>query len=125
MKDRIRAVRKMSGLNQTEFGKRIGATQAMVTSYETDRVVPSDTILKLIAKEFCISYAWLKTGEGPMEDPLPDDAALDMLTETYQSLPERLRSLVDALCSMDPEWWKTLDSALEEIERRKKERGTE
>lgn len=125
MKDRIKAIRKMSGLNQTEFGSRIGATQAMLTSYETGRVAPSDTVLKLISKEFGISYAWLKTGAGPMEDPLPDDAALDKLTETYGSLPERLRILVDALCRMDPEWWKTLDTALAEIERRKEERGAE
>ena len=48
MKDRIKAIRKERKLNQTEFGDRIGATQAMVTSYETGRVVPSDSILKLI-----------------------------------------------------------------------------
>ena len=121
MKDRIRIVRKRSGLNQTEFGSRIGATQAMLTSYETGRVEPSDTVLKLISKEFGVSYIWLKTGEGPMEDPMPDDDSLDRLTETYRSLPDRLRMLVDALAKMDPEWWKTLDAAFDEIERRKKE----
>ena len=125
MNERIKAVRKASGLSQAEFADRIKATRDKIASYETGRVIPTDTTISLISKEFGVSYAWLKTGEGPMEDPLPDDAALDMLTETYQSLPERLRSLVDALCSMDPDWWKTLDSALEEIERRKKERGTE
>lgn len=120
MKDRIRSVRKKSGLNQTEFGNRIGATQAMLTSYETGRVIPSDTVLKLICKEFSISYAWLKTGEGPMEDPVAELSAIDKLTETYQSLPDRLKSLVDALCEMDPEWWRKLDAAFAEIERRKK-----
>lgn len=120
MKDRIRSVRKKSGLNQTEFGNRIGATQAMLTSYETGRVIPSDTVLKLICKEFSVSYAWLKTGEGPMEDPVAEISVMDKLAETYQSLPDRLKSLVDALCEMDPEWWKTLDDAFAEIERRKK-----
>ena len=120
MKDRIRSVRKKSGLNQTEFGNRIGATQAMLTSYETGRVIPSDTVLKLICKEFSVSYAWLKTGEGPMEDPVAEISIADKLTETYQSLPDRLQSLVDALCEMDPEWWRTLDAAFAEIERRKK-----
>lgn len=120
MKDRIRSVRKKSGLNQTEFGNRIGATQAMLTSYETGRVIPSDTVLKLICKEFGVSYAWLKTGEGPMEDPVAELSAIDKLTETYQSLPDRLKSLVDALCEMDPEWWRKLDAAFAEIERRKK-----
>ena len=120
MKDRIKAARKSSGLNQTEFGERIGATQAMLTSYETGRVIPSDTVLKLISKEFSISYAWLKTGEGPMMDPLPDEASIRRLTDTYMSLPERLKTLVDALAEMDPEWYKTLDEAFEEIEKRRK-----
>ncbi len=125
MKDRIRLVRKQSGLNQTDFGMRIGATQAMLTSYETGRVIPADTVLKLISKEFSVSYAWLKTGEGPMEDPMADEASLDRLTETYHSLPDRLRNLVDALCKMDPEWYRTLDDALAEIDRRKSERGAD
>lgn len=120
MKDRIKIIRKRSGLTQTEFAIRIGATRAMIASYEGGAVVPADTVLKLICKEFSISYAWLKTGEGPMEDPVAELSAIDKLTETYQSLPDRLKSLVDALCEMDPEWWRKLDAAFAEIERRKK-----
>ena len=125
MNERIKAIRKSLKLNQTEFGEQIGATQAMVTSYETGKVIPSDTILRLISKEFNISYAWLKTGEGPMEEPLPEDDALDRLTETYRSLPERLRIMVDALAMMDSEWYKVLDEAFEELERRKQKRDAE
>ena len=121
MKDRLKKLRKSNSLTQTEFADRIGATRAMIASYEGGAVVPSDSILKLISKEFGVSYIWLKTGEGPMEDPMPDDDSLDRLTETYRSLPDRLRMLVDALVKMDPEWWKTLDAAFDEIERRKKE----
>lgn len=123
MNERIKAIRKRSQLTQTEFGDRIGATRAMIASYEGGAVVPADSILKLISKEFNVSYAWLKNGEGPMEDPLPDDAALDRLTETYRALPERLMAMVDVLASMDPEWYKTLDAAFEELERRKKQQG--
>ena len=122
MKDRIKMIRKERKLNQTEFGDRIGATQAMVTSYETGRVVPSDAMLKLISKDFGISYAWLKTGEGPMDDPILDDDLSERLAAKYRSLPDRLQMLVDALIEMDPEWYKTLDEALAEIERRHKER---
>jgi len=125
MKERIKTIRKERKLNQTEFGDRIGATQAMVTSYETGRVVPSDAMLKLISKEFGISYAWLKTGEGEMEDPAPEVAAIKRLTDTYLSLPDRLKMLVDALVEMDPKWFETLDTALAEIERRQKERDAE
>lgn len=125
MNERIKTVRKSSGLTQSEFADRIKASRDKIASYETGRVIPPDTTLNLISKEFGISYAWLKTGEGPMKDPLADDDALARLSDTYQSLPDRLRTLVDALTQMDPEWWKTLDAALDEIERRKNERGTD
>lgn len=118
MKDRIKTIRKNSGLNQFEFGNRIGASRDKVASYETGRVIPTDTVLKLISKEFGISYAWLKTGEGPMEDPVPEMAVVQRLATTYKSLPNRLKMLVEALIEMDPEWYKTLDDALTAIERR-------
>ena len=123
MKERIKAIRKRSGLNQTDFGSRIGATQAMLTSYETGRVIPPEPTLKLICKEFNISYAWLKTGEGPMEDPSSDLDTVAKLSGVYQNLPDRLKTLVDVLADMDPEWWKTLDDAFAELERRRNEKG--
>ena len=125
MNNRIKQIRKAHNLTQTEFGNIIGASRAMIASYEGGAVIPSDTVLKLISKEFQVSYAWLKTGEGPMEDPVSDDAAIDRLTDTYRSLPDRLRSLVDALTQMTPEWYKILDEAFAEIERRNEKGGAE
>lgn len=125
MKDRIKQVRTNAGLNIKQFAERIFTTSASVSRYESGERVPSNAVLLAISNEFHISYAWLKTGEGPMEDPMPDDGSLDRLTETYRSLPDRLRSLVDALVEMDPDWWKTLDEAFAEIERRKQKRDAE
>ena len=41
----------------------------------------------------------------------------------YHSLPERLKILIEILIEKDPEWWKTLDAGLAEIERRHKKEG--
>ena len=120
MNERIKATRKASGLTQSEFAERIGASRDKMASYETGRVVPSDTVLKMISREFSVSFAWLKTGEGPMDDPVVDDAVETKILNSYQNMPDRLRMLVDALVEMDPEWWKTLDAAFAEIERRKR-----
>lgn len=125
MKERIKIVRKKANLNQTEFADIIGASRDQVASYETGRVIPSDTVLKLIAKEFGVSYAWLKTGEGPMQDPVPEEDDIRRLIDTYTSLPDRLKALVKELAKRDPEWYKTLDEAFEEIERRHRRRDAD
>ena len=120
MKDRIKQVRTNAGLNIKQFAERIFTTSASVSRYESGERVPSNAVLLAISNEFHISYAWLKTGDGPMEDPVVDDAVETKILSTYQNMPDRLRMLVDALVEMDPEWWKTLDAAFAEIERRKK-----
>ena len=120
MKDRIKLVRESNNLSLTKFADALKTSVAAVSRYESGDRIPSDAVLNLICQKFRVSYTWLKTGEGPMEDPTCDRDALDKLTDVYQSLPERLKSLVDVLVEMDPEWWKTLDDAFAEIERRKK-----
>lgn len=64
MKDRIRKIRKDLGLNQTEFGAEIGATQKMVTTFETGRVIPDKPIVLLLCEKFHVNQTWLETGEG-------------------------------------------------------------
>lgn len=120
MKDRIRKVREQQGLNLTKFADILGVSVATVSYYESGKRIPTNAVLTAISKEFHISLAWLKTGEGPMNDPLPADSTIEKLTDVYMSLPERLKTLVDVLVSMDPEWYRTLDAAFEELERRKK-----
>lgn len=120
MKERIKMVRELNGLSLTRFADVLGLTVSAVSLYESGKREPSNAVLTSISKTFGISYAWLKTGEGPMDDPLPDDAVIGKVIDSYQNLPERLRMLVDALVEMDPEWWKTLDAAFAEIERRKR-----
>lgn len=64
MKDRIRRIRKDLKLNQTEFGSMIGATQKMITTYETGTVVPDKSILLLICQKFNVNEDWLESGIG-------------------------------------------------------------
>ena len=125
MKERLKTVRTNANLNIRQFAERIGTTSASVSRYESGERIPSNAVLTAISKEFHVSLAWLKTGEGDMEDPAPEVAAIKRLTDTYLSLPDRLKMLVDALVEMDPKWFETLDTALAEIERRQKERDAE
>ena len=125
MKDRIKAVREQNNLSLTKFADRLGLTVSTVSCYESGKRIPTNSVLTAISKEFHVSLAWLKTGEGPMMEPVAEDDISEKLAGKYLSLPDRLRMLVDALIEMDPEWYKTLDEALAEIERRHKERDAE
>ena len=118
MKNRIRVIRKSTNLTQAEFGERICATRAMIASYESGAVIPSDPILKLISKEFNVSYSWLKTGEHETEDFIMKEQSSSWSAETTLSLPDQLRLLADALEEMGPEWNKKLEKAIKRLDRK-------
>lgn len=69
MLDRIKRIRKINGLTQTEFGEKIGVKGNTVTGYETGLRNPSDAIIVSICREFGVNESWLRTGEGEMFMP--------------------------------------------------------
>lgn len=64
--ERVKMVRKHFCPNQTEFGKRIGLTQASVTFIENGKREVSEKHIKIICSEFRVNEDWLRTGEGDM-----------------------------------------------------------
>ena len=66
MNTRIKAIRKTVGLNQTEFGARIGVKQTTIAGYETGASTPMDAVISSICREFNVDEHWLRTGEGEM-----------------------------------------------------------
>lgn len=66
MKDRMRQLRKELGLNQTEFGERIGVKQGSVAGYESGARTPIDAVVNSICREFNVNEEWLRNGTGDM-----------------------------------------------------------
>lgn len=84
MKERIKLIRKNLKMNQTEFGAAIGATQKMITTYETGVVLPDKTTRMLICSKFNINETWLETGEGlPYKEGL-----IPRLLHALQQMPD-------------------------------------
>ena len=50
MNNRIKELRKSLGLNQTEFGERIGVKQGSIASYESGARTPLDTVINSICR---------------------------------------------------------------------------
>ncbi len=64
--ERLKSIRTDCGLNQIEFSKIIGVTNAHISRMEKGITIPSDSLTKLICKEFGVNEEWLKTGIEPM-----------------------------------------------------------
>jgi repressor LexA len=69
--ERIKQIRQILGLTQTEFASKIGITYKMLGLYERGAYEPSEKVLKLISSVFGVSYEWLKTGQGEIFEKKP------------------------------------------------------
>jgi transcriptional regulator with XRE-family HTH domain len=64
MNERLKLIRKDSGMTQEAFASELGATRGMIAKYETGLVVPDQTMRLLISQRFNVNPTWLETGEG-------------------------------------------------------------
>lgn len=114
MNERIKQLRKYLGLNQTDFGSRIGIKQTSIANYESGTRVPLDTVVASICREFGVSEQWLRTGTGEMFPPRTRaqeiaDFAADMLSDE----PESTRSVVISyLMRWDADDWAAVTKIL-------------
>lgn len=126
MKDRIRKLRKDAGLNQTEFGSRIGLTQAAVAAYEAGIRTPISAVVVSICKEFNVSEDWIRTGEG---EPYVAVSENDELAEFFNSVMSDVdgsvrRRLLAALRKLPDEGWAAIDQlARDMVEGKEKDEG--
>ena len=63
---RIREIRKHYGLNQTDFGERIGLKQTAIGLYENDQRGVADRTILLICEKYSVREEWLRDGTEPM-----------------------------------------------------------
>lgn len=70
---RTKELRRYYGLNQTDFGARLGLSQSAIAGYENDSHALSDQTIIHICKEFKTREGWLRYGEGEMFDDDVDD----------------------------------------------------
>lgn len=79
---RIKDVRTAIGLNQTEFGLKIGLKQAAIGLYENNQRNISDRTISDICREFNINEEWLRTGEGEMFNEILEEDEMAKYVES-------------------------------------------
>ena len=111
MNERILLIRKNAGLTQKDFADRIGVKRNTVAVYESGGCNVSDSVIKMICREFSVNEDWLRTGEGDMYIPVEDETAAivsslleesnpvyDMvlnILKTYEKLDDKSRVVLD------------------------------
>lgn len=97
MNERIRLLRKELGLNQSDFGNKIGVKQGTVAGYESGARTPLDAVVSSICREFDVNEEWLRTGEGEMFEQMTEQQKL--LKYTGMLLKDKDFAIVNAIQS--------------------------
>ena len=93
MQNRIKEIRKSLGLNQTEFGARLGVASSTIAGYENGYRDVSNAIISSICREFGVNETWLRTGYGEMRKPMDRQAELARLVkDRLMDRPESFQS---------------------------------
>ncbi|MCD8147990.1 MAG: helix-turn-helix domain-containing protein [Clostridiales bacterium] len=79
--ERLKLVRKQTGLSQSSFAKKLGLRQSTISAIERGVRPLSQRYAKIICSTFDINEHWLYTGDGEMLIP---DA--DQFLEVYRCL---------------------------------------
>ncbi|KNY24812.1 helix-turn-helix domain-containing protein [Pseudobacteroides cellulosolvens] len=113
--ERIRFLRKDHfKLSQEKFGDRLGVSRDVIKNMELNLVEVKEHFIKLICREFNVSYAWLKTGEGEMFDTSFDDTTA-MFDRIMASDNETAKKIFKAFSKLDEDEWKTIEKIIDEV----------
>lgn len=102
MNDRLKEIRKNLNLNQEDFGKRLGVGKTAISKLEKGENNLTDSMIKLISKEFNVDYIWLTTGKGEMFTE-PDIDAMDTIDRIMTGENKFHKDLFKTFASLDDE----------------------
>lgn len=67
MGERLKELRRASGMNQTQFAEFLGISRNYLALIEIGQKIPSDRIIRAICATLNIDEKWFRTGQGDME----------------------------------------------------------
>ncbi len=114
MKERVKIVRMNAGMNQAEFGKKISISRSAVWKIENGENTPSEQTIRLICKEFNVSYLWLTDGIEPMYTEFDTDsmARIDYIMTGEN---EFAKNLFREFAKLDDSEWTVLEKLIKNI----------
>lgn len=113
MKERIKKLRKEMHLTQQGFADRIGIKRNTIANYEIGRNEPIDAVISLICRTFHVNETWLRTGEGEMFNPAPEDNRTAYMAQI--GLSQQMQTLVNAYLKLSLSDQKAVDSFIDAL----------
>lgn len=120
MDERIKLLRKETGLTQQEFADRLGVARNNIAGYETKKRSPSDAVISLICAKFNVNETWLRTGEGEMFEELTEqEKTMKYVARLLKDVDSKVASAIKAFIvtygELDDTSKKVLDSTLDKF----------
>lgn len=114
MNSRIQAIIDSLGIKKVDFAKRLNLSQPFISELCSGKNTPSDRTISDICREFNVSEAWLRTGEGEMFLPRSrDDQIASFVGDVMRDQdPDFRRRFIAALTKFSPEDWDALEKML-------------
>lgn len=113
---RLRQVRKHFNMQQSDFAKRLGLSQAGISWLEQGGNTVSEQIIRLLHLDFHVSEEWLRTGDGPMFSA-EDDSPLEKLCREY-AVSDCERKILELYFSFEPKRRKMVCDFVDEFFRK-------
>lgn len=123
MNNRLKKLRKELELTQKQFAEALHIKQNTVATYEMGRIIPSDSVIAGICREFNVNEEWLRNGTGSMfieidkENQLMQWAA-NVLKDESDSFKRRF---VNMLMSLSEDEWELIERKAKELVKENKE----
>jgi transcriptional regulator with XRE-family HTH domain len=98
MNRRVIEVRKYKGLNQTDFAKKLGFTQANLSAIELGKIPLTETNIHLLCLTFGVREEWIRTGEGEMFNETKDISSCKQeLFDTFDKLSPQMQEVIQEI----------------------------
>ena len=99
--ERIRLIRKETGLNQTDFGEKVGLRQSSLGQIESGVRNATDRTIILICEKYGVREEWLRNGTGEMF--LETDSTIFSQLSSEYGLDAFEKVLIEGFLKMKPE----------------------
>lgn len=102
MKDRLKQLRKLLGVNQAKFGEKIGLSQRAISEIEVGTNGLTERNFEIICRTWNVNPNWLRYGTGEVFIE-QKESRLQELVREFELEPDEA-ALVESLLELPPEY---------------------